>query len=70
VFWQLPLDAKLKYFEIEKNIVNLKNRPDAKTRKSELDNLLKFLGANPIEKVDKAFRAEYKKGILEYLELS
>ena len=70
LFWQLPLDAKLKYFEIEKDIVNLKNTPAAEARKSELDNLLAFLGANPIEKVDKAFRSKYKDGILEYLGVS
>jgi len=31
---------------------------------------LEFLGANPIEKVNKAFREKFKAGILEYLELS
>ena len=70
VFWQLPLDVKLKYFQIEKDIVELKNTPEEKARKGELYRLLSFLGANPIEKVDKAFRAKYQKGILEYLELS
>jgi phosphomannomutase len=70
LFWQLPLDDKLKYFEIEAKIVNLKNISDVLTRKNELDELLSFLGANPVEKVDKAFRDKYDVGILEYLELS
>jgi len=69
LFWQLPLEDKLKYFEIEDDIVKLKNTSDAPTRKNELDKLLLFLGANPTEKVDKAFREKYKAGILEYLEL-
>ena len=69
LFWQLPLDDKLKYFEIEDKIVDLKNTSDARVRKNELDELLSFLGANPIEKVDNAFREKYKTGILEYLDL-
>jgi phosphoglucomutase/phosphomannomutase len=70
LFWQLPLDDKLKYFDIEDKIVNLKNTSDAGTRKNELEKLLSFLGANPVEKVDNAFREKYNAGILEYLELS
>jgi phosphoglucomutase/phosphomannomutase len=69
LFWQLPLDAKLKYFEIEDEITNLKNIADTKTRKEKLNSLLAFLGANPIEKVDNAFKAKYKTGIREYLKL-
>ena len=70
LFWQLPLDSKLKYFEIEDRITGLKSISDAASRKAELDKLLSFLGANPVEKVNKAFRAKYKTGILEYLELT
>lgn len=67
LFWQLPLVDKLKYFEIEKNIINLKNLPDVRKRKKELDKILSFLGANPIEKVDRAFTHSYGEGIREYL---
>ena len=70
LFWQLPLDDKLKYFDIEDKIVNLRNTSDAQTRKNELDKLLMFLGANPVEKVDNAFKEKYSAGILEYLELN
>ena len=69
LFWQLPLDDKLKYFEVEDQIVKLKNTSDPRIRKNELEKLLRFLGANPIEKVDNAFREKYSNGILEYLDL-
>ncbi len=70
LFWQLPLDSKLKYFEIEDKITALKSVSDASKRKAELDQLLSFLGANPVEKIDKAFKEKYKSGILEYLGLT
>jgi phosphoglucomutase len=70
LFWQLPLDDKLKYFEIEDEIIRLRNIADKNERKQKLFKHLQFLGANPIEKVDKAFRAKYQEGILEYLSLS
>jgi phosphoglucomutase/phosphomannomutase len=70
LFWQLPLDDKLKYFEIEDDITNLKSISDKNERKAALFKLLQFLGANPIEKVNKAFQEKHKKGILEYLKLS
>ncbi|NNL75523.1 MAG: phospho-sugar mutase [Desulfobacterales bacterium] len=69
LFWQLPLDDKLKYFEIENDIVSLKDTTDPKARETELDKLLLFLGANPIEKIDNAFKEKYKTGILEFLDL-
>ena len=70
LFWQLPLVDKLKYFEIEDDIANLKGIADSGARKAELENRLKFLGANPIEKIDKAFKARFDSGIEEYLELN
>jgi phosphoglucomutase/phosphomannomutase len=69
LFWQLPLVDKLKYFDIEDEIASLKNIADAGERKTELDNLLNFLGANPIEKVDNAFKAKFNAGVLEYLDI-
>ena len=70
LFWQLPLVDKLKYFEIEEDIAGLKQISDVGERKSQLDELLKFLGANPIEKVDNAFKEKYDVGILDYLDLN
>ena len=70
LFWQLPLNDKLRYFEIENSIINIKDIPDPLKRKDELDSLLRFLGANPIEKVDEAFKAKYKLGVREYLDLA
>ena len=70
LFWQLPLDAKLKYFKIEEDIAGLKKISDPKNRKKELDQLLLFLGANPVEKIDKAFKEKYQAGVLEYLDLA
>jgi phosphoglucomutase/phosphomannomutase len=70
LFWQLPLADKLKYFEIEEEIVALKNISDTENRKNELDQLLLFLGANPLEKIDNAFRAKFGSGVLEYLDLN
>jgi len=69
LFWQLPLDDKMKYFEIEEKIAGLKTVSDAGERKHNLDNLLKFLGANPVQKVDRAFAARYGNGIIAYLGL-
>lgn len=70
LFRMLPTNAKLKYFEIEKDIVALKIVKDQTERKGKLNDLLKFLGADPIEKVDKAFKVKYKVGIKKYLELN
>ena len=61
---------KLKYFEIEEDIADLKTNPDADQRKTQLDELLGFLGANPIEKIDNAFKEKYGVGVLEYLNLA
>jgi phosphoglucomutase len=69
LFWQLPLEDKLKYFEIEDEITRLKSVADISERKEKLFKRLQFLGANPIEKVDKAFKEKYKEGILKYLGL-
>ena len=69
LFWQLPLNDKLKYFEIEEEIVQLKSIQDQETRKRELYNLLEFLGADPIEKVNDAFKEKYQESINQYLDI-
>ena len=70
MFWQLPLNDKLRYFEIEDSIVKLRDIPGKSKRKDALDKLLSFLGANPIEKVNGAFKAKYQAGIRKYLDLA
>jgi phosphoglucomutase/phosphomannomutase len=70
LFWQLPLQDKLKYFEIEDEIARLKETPDRDARSRELGKLLKFLGANPVQKVDNAFKARFGAGIQDYLGLT
>jgi phosphoglucomutase/phosphomannomutase len=70
LFWQLPLQDKLTYFEIEEQLAALKRVSDPRQRHEKLYQLLDFLGANPIEKVDKAFQAKYEKSIHEYLGLN
>lgn len=70
LFWQLPLNDKLKYFEIEEKIAALKDIPDPMKRKEKLMAQLAFLGTNPIKKVDRAFAEKYQAGIIQYLDLT
>lgn len=69
LFWQLPLADKLRYFEIEEDIAQLKETADPAVRGQRLAAVLTFLGANPVQKVDKAFTARYGAGIQKYLGL-
>ncbi|OGK17660.1 hypothetical protein A3D80_04400 [Candidatus Roizmanbacteria bacterium RIFCSPHIGHO2_02_FULL_40_13b] len=70
LFWQLSAQDKLKYFEIESDIEILSQVESKEERKEKLNTLLKFLGSDPIQKIDKAFIAKNGKGIFEYLELN
>jgi len=70
LFWHLPLEDKLAYFDIEEDVAKLKDIADEEKRRNELAALFTFLGANPVEKVDNAFKARYGSGILEYLEIN
>ena len=70
LFWQLPLKDKLRYFDIEDELARLKDIPDRSSRTQRLNALLKFLGANPIQKVDNAFKARFGAGIQDYLGLA
>jgi len=67
LFWQLPLEDKLRYFEIEEDIVKLTDISDRIEREEKLYEMLMFLGANPVEKINNAFKAKYGMGILAYL---
>jgi phosphoglucomutase/phosphomannomutase len=70
LFWQLPLDAKMKYFDIEEDIAALQAIEDKTTRRKTLEDRLRFLGADPVQKINRAFTARYGQGLLEYLDLS
>jgi phosphoglucomutase/phosphomannomutase len=70
LFWQLPLDTKMKYFEIEEEIAALKTVGAPAARQRALDGLLQFLGTDPVQKIDPAFENRYGKGVMEYLELA
>ena len=69
LFWQLPLKDKLKYFEIEEDIAALSAIADPSDRAERLDTLLTFLGANPQQKISRAFEARYGSTIQKYLKL-
>lgn len=70
LFWQLPLEHKLKYFEIEQELVRLQEIQDKDTRLKALSKCLNFLGSNPVEKADQAFQAKYNAGIMDFLNLN
>jgi phosphoglucomutase/phosphomannomutase len=69
LFWQLPLQSKMKYFEVEPSLEQLQSIDDPEERKSKCLTLLDFLGSDPIQKVDPAFKDKYGVGIQEYLSL-
>lgn len=69
LFWQLPLQDKLHYFEIEDQIAALKDEADSNERQAKLDDILAFLGSDPIMKIDQAFQAKYNQPIAQYLNL-
>lgn len=69
IFWQVPMNDKLHYFEIESEIEKLKDETDKNIKKEKLSKLLEFLGTDGIEKVNGAFKAKNKIGIREYINL-
>lgn len=69
LFWQLPLDDKLRYFEIEPEIEKIKNVHDKNIRKEEFLKLVSFLKSDPVKKIDNAFKAKYNSSVEEYLDI-
>lgn len=69
LFWQLPLDDKLRYLELEPQLAAIRNISDKSERQRQVDSLLGFLGSNPIQKIDQAFKAKYKSSVSEFLSL-
>lgn len=70
LFWQLPLDLKLRYFTLEGEIEGLSAVADAGQRRAALEKTLLPFGANPVMKVDGAFKEKHGMGILTYLNLA
>lgn len=69
LYKQLPVKDKLKYFEIEPLLIKLNDINNKEKRRKQLEQLLSFLGSDPIMKIDDAFKVKYKKGVEEYLDL-
>lgn len=69
LFWQMPITDKAKYFEVEAQIAALKTIENRAEKETQLNALLGFLGSNPIEKINEAFRVEYGKGVRDYIGL-
>lgn len=70
LFWQLPLEAKLRYFEIEDSLAALQSLPDKAERQKRMDDVLKFLGSGAVAKVNDAFKARFGKNLPDFLELA
>lgn len=69
LFWQIPLEDKMKYFQIESQIEQLKSEPDKELRKQKLFKLLSIFGSDPVGKIDKAFAAKNGATVAEYFNL-
>lgn len=68
LFWQLPLDTKMEYFKKEEDIAKIVELPKEE-RSRKLDEMLAFLGSDPIDKIGKAFETKYGKPLKDYLEV-
>ncbi len=69
LFWQLPLTDKLHYFEIEDDIAALQQVASLQERQNRLQALLGFLGANPVEKIDDAFKARFGESLRSFINI-
>lgn len=69
LFWQLPLESKLRYFEIEDSLAAIQSLPDKADRRKRMNDILKFLGSGAPEKVNAAFKARFGKDLTAYLGL-
>lgn len=68
----LPVDIKIKYFEIEKEIIELKSQVESGTMKKceakkYLCEMLSIFGADPVEKITKAFEMKTGVSLNEFL---
>ncbi|PWU23684.1 phospho-sugar mutase [Candidatus Cerribacteria bacterium 'Amazon FNV 2010 28 9'] len=69
LFWQLPLADKMHYFEIEPQLAAIKDLP-VDQKQAKFAELSTFLGSNPIQKFDEAFKAAYGSSFSAYTGVS
>ncbi|MFH1849817.1 MAG: phospho-sugar mutase [archaeon] len=70
--WLLPVETKMRYFEVEKRIIRLKSlvtsgkmsKADAGT---EIEQLLRVFGPDPIDKITKAFEEKTGSSLKRFL---
>jgi hypothetical protein len=70
----LPIEAKTRYFDIEKKLLQLKKQFDAgklpETRyRKQIQDQLKIFGSDPVEKIDPCFMVKFKVPFRKYFEL-
>lgn len=68
VYFQVPVESKMRYFEIEDQLADLTSLPVSERRDAVL-KLLKFLWSDPLLKVNKAFQMRFGKTVEAYLEI-
>lgn len=66
LFWQLPLKDKMHYFEVEEQLAALKDLSDLKEKTEKYQSIVSFLGSNPIQKFDDAFKERYGQPFSAY----
>lgn len=69
LFSQIPLEDKLHYFEIEEDIADLKQLSNKEERREKTADILSFLGSNPTQKCNDAFKARFGSTIETYLNI-
>lgn len=69
LFWQLPVESKLLYFEKENLIENLKDENDSEVKKKKLAEILSFLWSDPLKKINIAFEKKHGINIEKYLKI-
>lgn len=69
LFWQLPLNDKMHYFKIEEQLAGLKQISDKAEKQKSFNELVKFLGSDPIQKFNDAFKEKYGANYQDYVGL-
>lgn len=69
LFWQLPVESKLLYFEKEILIEKLRDEKDVEAKKTSLREIFGFLWSDPLKKINPAFQKKYGTSVENYLEI-